>query len=306
MEEILSGEDVVKSPAFQFYPADYLADEKVQLMTLEEEGAYLRSLAFCWREGSIPSDPQTLSRLIGKGCSVEIARVVQGCFNHPSKDASRMMHPRLECEREKQKQWIRKSSEGGKVSAEKRQKRAKESIRSEMKGGSSGVVEPKVNSSSSISSSISISKYLPSEDISSAREKAELIGNSELARATPSALARFEADYPDSAMREHYYDEIDVWLQKQPVAVRSRCCVKRLRNWVRRDEKDKTGYFRLSGQDSVKRLLPPKTRMEMNLEILGFKPGEKNVTNGNKEVLGDLVDCVPAIPLFGGDRKRLG
>jgi putative transposase len=42
-----------KDPAFQFYAADWLADEAVSVMGLEEEGAYIRALCYCWREGSI-------------------------------------------------------------------------------------------------------------------------------------------------------------------------------------------------------------------------------------------------------------
>jgi len=70
---------MTKVPAFQFYAADYLADEHVQLMTLEEEGAYIRALAYCWREGSIPADPEALSRLL-KGGSTTVVRVVQARF----------------------------------------------------------------------------------------------------------------------------------------------------------------------------------------------------------------------------------
>jgi hypothetical protein len=44
-----------KAPAFQFYAADWLADEAASVMSLEEEGAYIRDLCYCWREGSIPA-----------------------------------------------------------------------------------------------------------------------------------------------------------------------------------------------------------------------------------------------------------
>jgi len=54
-------------PAFQFYAADWLADADVTMMTLEEEGAYIRALAFCWREGSIPADEKRLSVLLKGG-----------------------------------------------------------------------------------------------------------------------------------------------------------------------------------------------------------------------------------------------
>lgn len=102
-------------PAFQFYAADYLADEQVQLMSLEEEGVYIRLLAYCWREGSIPADPAKLSAMC-KGASATLITVVKGCFNQHPERADRMVHLRLEVERQKQARWREKSAEGGKKS----------------------------------------------------------------------------------------------------------------------------------------------------------------------------------------------
>jgi uncharacterized protein YdaU (DUF1376 family) len=107
----------MKAPAFQFYAADYLADEQVQLMTLEEEGAYIRLLSYCWREGSIPADEVMLSRLC-KGADSTVLRVVTKCFSHSATDNTRLVHKRLELEREKQQKWAEKSSTGGRNSAE--------------------------------------------------------------------------------------------------------------------------------------------------------------------------------------------
>ena len=67
----------MKSPAFQFYPSDYMASQRVKMMSLEEEGAYCNLLWSCWQHGSIPEDPELAARLIGKGCSTTVARVVQ-------------------------------------------------------------------------------------------------------------------------------------------------------------------------------------------------------------------------------------
>ena len=47
----------MKSPAFQFYPSDYTSSQRVRLLTLEEEGAYINLLCSCWLHGSIPADP---------------------------------------------------------------------------------------------------------------------------------------------------------------------------------------------------------------------------------------------------------
>jgi len=154
-----------KSPAFQFYAADYLADENVQLMTLEEEGAYIRALAYCWREGSIPSDPEKLSRLL-KNCSNQASTVVRNCFNQCSNDGSRLVHPRLEIEREKQRIWKEKSSEAGKRSGKSRRnnKIKSEPTFNQPSTNLGDLVEPKSNSSFASSSSkekhISNSKLL--------------------------------------------------------------------------------------------------------------------------------------------------
>lgn len=103
----------MKSPSFQFYPSDWLGSQRVSLLSLEEEGAYIRLLAFCWDHGSIPSDPKKCARLIGKGASTTIATVVQGFFTLVRENNDQMTHPRLEREREKQRVWSEKSKKGG-------------------------------------------------------------------------------------------------------------------------------------------------------------------------------------------------
>lgn len=110
----------VKSPAFQFYPSEWLSSQRVSLMTLEEEGAYIRLLCYCWQHGSIPVDTEKCAKLIGKGGSTTVARVVQAMFQHDPLDDSRLIHDRLEVELAKQDEWRRKSSEGGKKGAESR------------------------------------------------------------------------------------------------------------------------------------------------------------------------------------------
>lgn len=106
----------MKPPAFQFYADSWLSSLRVQLMSLEEEGAYIRCLSFCWRHGSIPADVELLSRLIGKGCSTNLASKVSSMFS-PSSTPGELIHERLEFEREKQVAWRKKCSAGGKLSA---------------------------------------------------------------------------------------------------------------------------------------------------------------------------------------------
>lgn len=112
-----------KSPAFQRYPKDYLGDELVMRMTLEEEGAYNRLMDFAWLEGSIPADMRGLAALCKNVSLKKMTAIWEtiGCkfAAHPDLPG-RLIHKRLERERDKQKVWSEKSREGGKRSAEKR------------------------------------------------------------------------------------------------------------------------------------------------------------------------------------------
>jgi uncharacterized protein YdaU (DUF1376 family) len=111
---------MTKRPAFQFYPGDWLGSQRVSLLTLEEEGAYLRLLASCWQHGSIPSDPDKIARLIGKGASTTLATTLATMFQQHPADPTLLVHDRLEKERAKQDAWSEKCREGGKKSAEMR------------------------------------------------------------------------------------------------------------------------------------------------------------------------------------------
>jgi uncharacterized protein YdaU (DUF1376 family) len=114
-----TGGNKMKAPSFQFYPTDWLGSQRVKLMTLEEEGAYINLLCSCWQHGSIPSDPQQCARLIGKGASTTLATTVLTMFQ-PGGGEGRMIHERLEAEKVKQAEWREKSAKGGLKSAEKR------------------------------------------------------------------------------------------------------------------------------------------------------------------------------------------
>ncbi|HRJ90074.1 MAG TPA: DUF1376 domain-containing protein [Pyrinomonadaceae bacterium] len=92
----------MKRPSFQWYPKDYLTSVRVTCMTLAEEGAYTRLLNYCWLHGSIPNDENAVARLIGKGATVQIARVCMAMFQPSQQDPTTLIHDRLEEEREKQ------------------------------------------------------------------------------------------------------------------------------------------------------------------------------------------------------------
>jgi len=146
-----------KPPAFQFYPQDYLASTRVAEMTLEEEGVYIRLLCYCWSAGSIPKDPERCARLAGKGCSVETATVVQRSFNEHPTDPQRLVHDRLDIERENQRKRREQAAEAGKESAKRR--KAPQNVPSSLpeapnvSNDRSTTVQQNVNPSSSSSSS---------------------------------------------------------------------------------------------------------------------------------------------------------
>lgn len=102
----------MKSPAFQWYAADYLADERVMLMTLAAEGAYVRLLSLCWREGSIPSNPALLAAMC-KQADPKVIKEVLPCFTKVGAPSGRLVHKRLEEERGKQEAYRAKQAEKG-------------------------------------------------------------------------------------------------------------------------------------------------------------------------------------------------
>lgn len=110
----------LKSPAFQFYATDYLGSQRVQMLTLEEEGAYIRLLCFCWQHGSIPASPKEMARLVGKGASTTLCTTLQPMFTKHPTEPGRLVHERLEEERSKQADWKERSIKGGQSSAARR------------------------------------------------------------------------------------------------------------------------------------------------------------------------------------------
>jgi uncharacterized protein YdaU (DUF1376 family) len=104
-----------RPPAFQLYPADFLADENVVVMTNQEAGCYIKLLCYCWREGSIPSEIPKIAKLCGESSSnmAQLWTAIEMCFSSAIDNPSRLRHPRLERERKKQEQYRAERSESG-------------------------------------------------------------------------------------------------------------------------------------------------------------------------------------------------
>ncbi|MBL7685944.1 MAG: DUF1376 domain-containing protein, partial [Deltaproteobacteria bacterium] len=94
-----------KSPAFQFYAAEFLADKNVICMTTEEVGAYWLLVSICWRESQLPDDLEELSSLVrmnSEKFQTSWDKRIKRCFQ--KNEDGFWVHPRLEEERKKQQE----------------------------------------------------------------------------------------------------------------------------------------------------------------------------------------------------------
>lgn len=152
----------MKSPAFQFYAAEFLVDENVVLMTNQEVGCYIKLMAYCWREGSVPADVSKIAKLCGEESSAmaQLWPAISSCFAESIADENRLVHPRLEKERDKQEEHRKERAESGKKGAEKRwgAKHAQNDDKSHDLANGSAIKEPMAENGSSSSSATSSSK----------------------------------------------------------------------------------------------------------------------------------------------------
>jgi uncharacterized protein YdaU (DUF1376 family) len=111
-----------KAPAFQFYPKDFLTDGRVSGMSLSERGAYITLLSLCWLERSLPRDLTRLARQVGvpRAHMARLWPAIAPCFKDDPANGERLIHPRLELERQKQETYRRRQSDKGKASAANR------------------------------------------------------------------------------------------------------------------------------------------------------------------------------------------
>ncbi len=156
------------SPAFQFYPQDFLSDHNVIAMNAEAKGVYIVLLCHCWIAGSIPSDQAQIQRIAGwepHPCRRHLAgqwdRIWQRighCFGESPANKNALIHPRIERERQKQARFRALKRNAGLASAnrratERQQKSNRQATESNPPSSSS-------SSSSSSSTNVHISNKL--------------------------------------------------------------------------------------------------------------------------------------------------
>ncbi len=107
------------SPAFQFYPKDWLSDGLVREMSAAQKGIYIDLLAIYWLEDGLPADPERLARLVGVpiGLFRRLWPGIERCFQTEN---SRLVQRRLDDEKRKQLEYRLGQSEKGRKSAKSR------------------------------------------------------------------------------------------------------------------------------------------------------------------------------------------
>lgn len=121
------------SPAFQFYPGEYLGDKNTIPMTTEENGAYCLLMWVCWEQDGLPEsleDLAEIARLPLKKFEPLWNRRIKKCFFWDDKKKV-FFHSRFVKEIKKQKAWSKKKSDAGKKGMESRWKKEKKSKISE-------------------------------------------------------------------------------------------------------------------------------------------------------------------------------
>jgi uncharacterized protein YdaU (DUF1376 family) len=123
-----------KSPAFQWYPGDFLADPVVQAMTALERGVFITLISAQWLDGPLPNDPPFLARVC-KLTDEEFAdawKMVGRKFHEI--DGDRLANPRLEREREFQQEGKKRLDEGAAKAREAKQAKSEAEARNVAEG----------------------------------------------------------------------------------------------------------------------------------------------------------------------------
>jgi len=186
-----------KPPAFQFYPKDFLMDDKVIVMNLEEIGVYIKLLCFCWNNNGLTKNQKELKNMCGNPNNWESIWVrVSKCFYEKK---GKLYNKRLEKEYRKQKAWRKKSQLGGIKSGISRGKKDEPKL----KGGSQIVqtkTQPKGNTSSAFSSA-SLKKSLKEKTVSQNK-------------IYETAFKEFWEAYPNKIAKEYTKEKFMILMRK--------------------------------------------------------------------------------------------
>lgn len=105
-----------KSPAFQWYPKDYLTDQSIATVSLEAEGLYRYLLDVAWLEDGLPADMGDVCALVRKCKTREHFDRLWREISHKfvMGRGNRLRNKRQERERAKQKRFSKSRKESAK------------------------------------------------------------------------------------------------------------------------------------------------------------------------------------------------
>ena len=168
-----------KLPHFPFFARDWLTDERVMLMTLECQGAYLRLLCYQWLEGSIPSSSKNLAALCMTSVEhfeAEVWPDIGASFSSIS--VERLQNPRMETIRVETEARVAKAVANGKKGAEKR-------------WGKKDDRPPMANQSDPNAIHIHNQSHNQNQDGDGSRESGSVLGNKESASVYETLMFQF-------------------------------------------------------------------------------------------------------------------
>lgn len=114
-----------KSPAFQFYPKDWLSDGKTMALPLFAKGCYVTLLCYDWTDDGITDDSEKWKYMIGGDALLcedwekVVEQLISLFVSHPDKK-NHLTNPRLYRERQKQTAYSESKKRAGKAGAKRR------------------------------------------------------------------------------------------------------------------------------------------------------------------------------------------
>jgi len=161
-----TGKAANKSPAFQFYPKDFLTDSNVLVMSNEARGAYITLLCIDWLEDGIKRD--RLCKLSGFDAYAEdgslrspdawnsIEAQLLNCFKaHPEKEGY-VTNPRLQKERGLQVERRKERSEAGRRGGKAKHNKALAAEAQLKLSQKNNIAKPSTSSSSTSTSTTAV------------------------------------------------------------------------------------------------------------------------------------------------------
>lgn len=172
-DTMADSESTSKSPAFQFYPNDFLSDRNVVVMSMQERGVYITLICHAW-QSPLPADVAQLAKFCGVPLTAfrKFWPALAVCFREQD---GYLVHPRLERERLKQVEYRRRQSDRGKASGVSRRKHEPDanagSVPVQPKPNAGSItVQPNANRPVELLSSLVSSPLNSSSDFSQKRE----------------------------------------------------------------------------------------------------------------------------------------